>query len=153
MRVIDEQGKNLGVLKREDAFGLAKEKGLDLIEIAATASPPVARIMSFDKFRYLKEKEDKKQKQAQKTKELKHVRITPRAAGNDLQVKARMADKFLQDGHRVEINLFLRGREKGNKEWGFMKLREFLEMIKTPYEIVMEPKAGGRGLIAQITKK
>lgn len=117
MRVIDEQGKNLGVLKREDALGLAKEKGLDLIEIAATASPPVARIMSFDKFRYLKEKEDKKQKQAQKTKELKQVRITPRAAGNDLQVKARMADKFLQDGHRVQINLFLRGREKFNKTW------------------------------------
>lgn len=153
LRVIDAEGNNLGVLKREVALEKAVKQGLDLIEIAPGAMPPVAKIMSFDKFRYLKEKEEKKQQQAQKIKELKHVRITPRAALNDLQIKIRQAETFLKDGHRVEVNLFLRGREKGNKEWGFMKLREFLEMIKLPHEIVMEPKTGGRGLIAQIAKK
>ncbi len=153
LRVIDAEGNNLGILKREAALEETAKRGLDLIEIAPTAKPPVAKIISFDKFRYQKEKEEKKQQQGQKTKELKHVRITPRAAQNDLLIKARQADEFLKEGHRVEVNLFLRGREKGNKEWGFQKLDLFLKMIKTPNEIVMEPKAGGRGLITQIAKK
>jgi len=151
--VIDEQGQNLGILKLAEAARLAQEKGLDLIEIAPTAKPPVARIISFDKFRYLKEKEEKKQRQAQKSKELKHVRITPRAAKNDLQTKAHQAEEFLKNGHKVEINLFLRGREKFNKEWSLKKLNEFLGMIKAPHQITMEPKPGGRGFVAQITKK
>lgn len=140
-------------MKLEEALKIAKEKGLDLIEVVPQAKPPVTRIISFDKFRYQKEKEEKKQKQALKIKELKHVRITPRAALNDLQIKADMAEEFLKEGHKVEINLFLRGREKGNKDWNFDKIRGFLGMIKTPYQITMEPKIGGRGLVAQITKK
>ncbi len=153
LRVVDALGKNLGVMKLEEALKIAVESNLDLIEIAPVAKPPVAKIISFDKFRYQKEKEDKKQRHGQQIKELKHVRITPRAAKNDLSIKARQTDKFLEGGHRVEINLFLRGREKGNKEWGFMKLKEFLEMIKTPHEVTVSPKSGGRGLITQISKK
>lgn len=141
------------MLRREDALALAKEKGLDLIEIAPTANPPVARIISYDKFRYQKEKEEKKQRHAQKAKEIKQVRITPRAADNDLQIKARHAEAFLEAGHNVEINLFMRGREKGNKEWGLQKLREFLGMIRTPHKITFEPRFAGKGFIAQIAKK
>ena len=126
---------------------------MDLIEIAPTANPPVARIISFDKFRYQKEKEQKKQSQAQKTKELKQVRITPRAAKNDLQIKARLAEEFLEKGHKVAINLFLRGREKGNKVWNLGKLTEFLALIKVPHQVTAEPKVGGRGMIVQIIKK
>lgn len=151
--MIDETGKNLGVVKTEDALRIAKEKWLDLVEIAPNAKPPVAKIISFDKFRYQKEKEEKRQKQALRSRELKHVRITPRAALNDLQIKARMAEEFLKEGHKVEINLFLRGREKANKEWNFKKINEFLEMIKFPHEISMKPKTGGKGLVAQISKK
>ena len=152
--MIDDQDQNLGVMKTADAIRLAQEKGLDLIEIAATAKPPVARIISFDKFRYQREKEEKKQRHAQKVKEMKHVRITPRAALNDLQIKAKKADEFLSEGYRVQINLFLRGREKGNKEWGLKKLDEFIQMIKTPHEITMEAKPGMRGGFAtQIAKK
>ena len=140
-------------MKREDAFRLAQEKGLDLIEIAPAANPPVARIISYDKFRYQKEKEEKKQRHAQRAKELKHVRISPRAAENDLQIKARQADAFLEEGHAVEINLFLRGREKGNKEWGLQKLKEFLTMIRVPHKITFEPKFVGKGFLIQIGKK
>lgn len=151
--MIDENSQNVGVLKLAEALGLAQEKGLDLIEIAPTAKPPVARIISFDKFRYQKEKEEKKQRLTQKAKELKHVRISPRAAENDLQIKAGMAEEFLKDGHKVEINLFLRGREKGNRDWNLKKLNEFLARIKTPYQITMEPRPGGRGFVTQIMKK
>ncbi len=109
--------------------------------------------MSFDKFRYEREKEERRQRQAQKPKELKEVRITPRAALNDLQVKAKRADEFLKEGHKVTINLFLRGREKANKDWALQKMEEFFRMVSVPYQITMMPKPGGRGYIAQITKK
>ncbi|MDI6734514.1 MAG: translation initiation factor IF-3 [Patescibacteria group bacterium] len=153
LRVIDEDSSNLGILKREKALRLAQEKGLDLIEIAPTANPPVARIISFDKFRYQKEKEEKKQRQAQKTKELKYIRISPRAAPNDLQIKADQTQKFLEEGHQVEILLFVRGREKGNKDWNLKKLNEFLDMIKMPHLINLEPKFVGKGFVVQIIKK
>ncbi len=141
------------MMKLEDALALAREKSLDLIEIAAMAKPPVARIMSFDKFRYHQNKEERKQRNAQKQKELKQVQITPRSALNDLQIKARKAEEFLNDGHKVTISVFLRGREKGNKEWALKKMREFINMITVSHEITMEPKQGGRGFIAQIAKK
>lgn len=152
-RVVDEQGENLGVITKEEALKIAAEKGLDLIEIAPMANPPVARIMSFDKFRYERDKEEKRQRQAQKPKELKEVRITPRAAQNDLRIRAKKADEFLKEGHKVTINLFLRGREKANKEWALQKMEEFFTMVSVPYQITMMPKPGGRGFIAQITKK
>ena len=153
LRVIDERGENLGVMKKEDALRLAGEKGFDLIEIVPTATPPVARIMSFDKFRYEQDKEEKRQRQAQRPKELKEIRITARAAHNDLQIRAKKADDFLREGHKVTINLFLRGREKANKEWALQKMEEFLKIVSVPYAITMAPKQGGRGYIAQITKK
>lgn len=153
LRVIDADGKNLGVLSFAEAFKRATEAGLDLIEVTASATPPVARILSYDKFRYQKEKEEKKQRKAEKSKELKHVRITPRAAKNDLTVKARKASGFLEEGHKVELMIFLRGREKGKKEWGLQKLKAFLPMIPTPHTVTMDPKFAGRGFVMQIEKR
>lgn len=151
--MIDAEGGNLGVMKREEALKLTQEKGLDLIEISPTAKPPVARIISYDKFRYQEEKKEKKQRLTQKTKELKQVRITPRVAQNDLQIKAKLVDKFLNEGHKVGINIFLRGREKANREWALQKLEEFVQMIKTPHQITMDKKQSGRGYSTQIMKK
>lgn len=150
MRVISEDGENLGVLSREEALSLAQAKGLDLIEIVANAQPPIAKIISFDKFRYQKEKEIKKQKASQKVNEIKQIRFSSRAAYNDLQVRAQKIKEFLRNGHRVEIVLVLKGREKYNKEWARLKLDEFLKMITDDYKKVMEPKFGGQGLVMQI---
>lgn len=124
-----------------------------MIEIAPGAKPPVARIISYDKFRYQKEKELKKQRQGQKTIELKHIRISARAGRNDLEIKIRQLEEFLEENHKVEIQLFLKGREKSNKEWALFKLQEFLKMINKNYEITMEPRFIGRGYVVQIIKK
>jgi len=147
---LDEQGENLGVMTREEALRIAKERALDLIEVAPQAKPPVARVMGFDKFRYQKEKEEKKQRLAQRTKELKHIRITARAGKSDLEVRARKTEEFLGEGHKVEVGIFLRGREKGNREWGLQKLADFLKMVKLPFQVTMEPRWGGRGFLTQI---
>jgi translation initiation factor IF-3 len=153
LRIIDETGANIGILPLQEALQLAREKGLDLIEIVPNAKPPVAKIMSFDKFRYQEEKKLKKQKAQQKTQELKQVRISARAAEHDLQIKAEKVNEFLEEGHIVEIQLVLRGREKANKDWAKQKLYDFLKIITPEHKVLLEPKYGGRGFNAQVAKK
>ena len=153
MRVVDETGENLGVMPLEAALKLAMEKGLDLIEIAPMVKPPVARIISFDKFRYQKEKELKKQKATQKTSELKQIQITAKSAKNDLETRVKRINEFLEEENKVEIMLVLKGREKYNREWARYKLNEFLKMITVEYKTTMEPRFIGKGIVMQIMKK
>ena len=150
---MQEDGTALGVMPKARALELAKEQGVDLIEIAANAKPPVAKLISFDKYRYQKEKEVKKERLSQKTAGLKQIQISARAAQNDLLIKVRQLEKFLSEGHQVEIQLRLRGREKYNKPWAYQKLDEFLKMITIEYKLLSTPKFGGRGLGVHITKK
>jgi translation initiation factor IF-3 len=141
-------------MPREQALALVKPgEGLDLIEIAPTAKPPVARLMSFDKFRYQQEKAEKKARRAQKVVGVKQVQISARAAKNDLMIKLKQLEEFLAEGHRVEIVLRLRGAEKYNKDRARQKMTEFLKMITQEYKLIDEPKFGGRGMMAAISKK
>ena len=154
LRVIDEAGEYIGVLSLSDAMKLATEKGLDLIEVAPLAKPPVAKIISFDKYRYQEEKKFKKQRASEKTQELKQVRISGRAASHDLEIKAKKANEFLKDGHMVEIHLAMRGREKANKDWAKEKLLEFVKtMIDPDHRVIADAKFGGRGFSMKIVKK
>ena len=154
LRVIGVEGENLGVLSLEQALALVRPgEGVDLIEIAPGAKPPVARLMSFDKYRYLQEKLEKKARRAQKTVGIKQIQISARAAQNDLMIKVRQLEKFLGEGHRVEIMLRLRGRERFDKGRAHQKLKEFLKMITTEYKMLAEPKFGGRGMMTHIAKK
>jgi len=153
LRVVDEVGENLGVMLIETALNLAKEKGLDLVEITAMANPPVAKIISFDKFRYQKEKELKKQKVSQKSGELKQIQISAKEAQHDLVRKINVMEEFLNKGHKIEVMLTLRGREKRNRDWAMYKFNEFLKLITFEHKILISPRFGGRGMIAQIAKK
>jgi translation initiation factor IF-3 len=151
LRVVGANGENLGTMSRVDALALAgPETGLDLIEIAPNAKPPVARVMSYDKFRYEEGKREKKERMAQKSVGMKHVQITVRAAPNDLLIKVKQLEKFFAEGHPVEVNLRLRGREKRNKDWAMGKLKEFLKMIPTEHKKLGEPKFGANGPGVQI---
>jgi translation initiation factor IF-3 len=153
LRVIGETGENIGVITREQALALTRpQDGIDLILIAPTANPPVARIMSYDKFRYEEAKREKKERNAQKSTEMKHVQITVRAAMNDLMIKVRQAEKFFAEGHSIEVNLRLRGREKRNKELAMAKLKEFLKMIPTEHRELHPPRFGQNGPSVQIAK-
>jgi len=137
-------------MKTDEAIKLAEERELDLILISPKANPPVARIMNFDKFRYERSKELKKQK-TQKAPDTKRIQISPRTAKNDLMIQLRKLEKFLSAGHRIEIQLTLRGREKANKEWARVKLEEFMAMIETPHKVTSDIKSGGRGMLVQIS--
>ncbi len=151
--MIDEEGKGLGKMKTTDALKLTLEKKLDLIEIAPNAKPPVARIMSYDKFRYQQEKKLKKQKAQQKSSELKQVQISPKEALHDLEMKAGRVNKFMEEGDQVEIVMVLRGREKGNKDFAREKLANFVKMINPEHKVISSAKDGGRGIYMQVGKK
>jgi len=153
LRIVDDQGNNLGVMPLEAALKLAVEKGVDLIEVVPKANPPVAKIISFDKFRYQKEKEERKKEKSSKVHELKQVQISLAAAKNDLETKARKIEEFLTKGHPVDILLRLRGREKYNRSFALGKLKDFLKFITGEYKITKDVKPGGRGLSIQIARK
>jgi translation initiation factor IF-3 len=109
--------------------------------------------MSYDKFRYEESKREKKERLAQKGGGIKQVQISARAAQNDLLIKLKQLEKFLNEGHQVDINLRLRGREKGNKEWAFQKLEDFMKMIPMEFKRLSEPHTAKYGLTIQIAKK
>ncbi len=153
LRVIDEDGSNLGVLPLEKALQIAFLKNLDLIEIVPNALPPIARVISFDKFRYQKEKELKRQKIQSKVKELKYIQISGRSAQHDLLLKLKQLEKFVEKGHKVKIRLRLKGREKYNKDWAKQKLQEFIALVPENYQIIGEIKSDNKSLNIQIEKK
>lgn len=153
VRVINETEENIGVLKLADALKMAKEKGLDLIEISATSTPPICRIISYDKYRYQQEKKLKKQRSNQRGGEQKQVQISIREAKNDLLMKVGRVHDFMAEGHQVEVYLSMRGRELGNRDFAKKKLQEFMLLITTPFQVLNPINFGGRGFTTLITKK
>jgi len=153
VRLIDEDGKNVGVLKTADALAMAKEKELDLIEISPKAKPPIAKIMDFGKFLY---QENKKQKEAFRKivdVEIKNIRIHLGTSEHDLGLKAKKASQFLSDGHRLRLELFLKGREKYlDKEFLNGRLLRILNVITGEYKVLQDVKKGPRGLAMIIEK-
>jgi translation initiation factor IF-3 len=153
MRVIGKDGENLGLLKREEAFQKAKELELDLIEIAPTAAPPVAKIMDYGKFIYQQEKKFRESSQKSNKTETKEIQIGIGTSQHDLGMKAKKTDEFLKEGNRAKIDLRLRGREKGlNREFIKERLDRFLGVLNEKYKIADGPKIGPRGLSVIIEK-
>ena len=134
VRVVDEKGNNLNVMPTEKALNLARERGLDLVEISAKANPPVCKITDFGKYQYNQEKKEKKQKV--KRSETKGVRIGFRTSSHDLETKIKQIERFFKQGHKVMVEMRLRGREKAHKDLAIEKLNNFLEMIS--FEIKKE---------------
>ena len=112
LRVIDSENQNLGVLSIKDALKLAESKGLDLIEISPNSNPPIAKIMDFGKYQYEASKKLKKAKAGAKPTETKSIQIKIGTGDHDLELKAKTASKWLKEGHRIKIELFLAGRAK-----------------------------------------
>lgn len=135
LMVIDETGKNLGVLEREDAFRLAQGKSLDLIEVNPATNPPVAKILDYGKFEYHQRKAAQKMKASRQRQELKIVRIGLKTSIHDAEVKAQQTTKFLQKDCRVKLEIFLRGREKAHRALAKEKLAAFEKLIQEPHKV------------------
>jgi translation initiation factor IF-3 len=145
LRVVGEDGKNIGVLSLEEAFRMAQEEGLDLIEISPKANPPIAKIMDFGKYQYLLKKKSQKSKGTRT--ETKTLQVKIGTGEHDLELKSRKASEFLKEGHRVKIDLFLQGRAKYLDE-GFLRerLERILHLMTEEYKIADGPKKSPKGL-------
>jgi len=111
VRVVDVNGDQLGIMSARDALNVAGDRGLDLVEVAPNAKPPVCRIMDYGKHRYEQSKREKAARRKQKVINVKEVRMSPKIADHDFQVKSRAAEKFLQAGDKVKVSIRFRGRE------------------------------------------
>ncbi len=153
IRLIGEQGEQLGIMSVKDAQNMAKEAGLDLIKIAPTAKPPVCKIADYGKFRYEQIRREKEARKKQKVTEIKEIRLTPNIDENDLKTKANQARKFLMHGDKVKATLKFRGREMAHMTAG----KEILDMFASNLEdcsVVEKPaKVEGRSMIMVLTEK
>ena len=130
VRLIGENGDQLGIMSAREAMKLAQEAELDLVKIAPTAKPPVCKIIDYGKYRYEQARKEKEAKKKQKTVEVKEVRLSPNIEGNDLNTKVNNARKFLEKGNKVKVTLRFRGREMAHMQTSKHILDDFAELLK-----------------------
>jgi translation initiation factor IF-3 len=146
VRVIDDQGEQLGVMPTAKAFALAQEKGLDLVEVAPTAVPPVCRILDYGQYKYELQKREREQKKKQKSQTFKEIRLRVKIDVNDLRTKTRRAAEFLEEGDRVKVNVQFRGREMTHPQLGRDLLTKASDMLIEHGTIERQPLMEGRNM-------
>jgi len=151
--LIDADGKQVGVVPVEDALKLAREQGLDLVEVAPNANPPVCKIMDFGKYAYEKSKKEKLSKKKQHTVVVKEIRMRPKTEAHDLEYKVRHAREFLLNKNKVKFTVHFRGRELAHKEFGEQLLNRVVDMLSDIAKIESEMKFEGRNMTLVMTLK
>lgn len=151
VRVIGPDSEQLGILDRNEAIAIAKEHGLDLVEVAATADPPVCRIMDYGKFKYETQKKKQEAKKRQTVVQIKEIKVRPKTDEHDFETKVRHIKRFLEEGDRVKVTVFFRGREIVHKDRGITVLERIILETKDVGKVEQEPKAEGRTLQMLLT--
>lgn len=153
VRLIDEEGKQLGIMPTREALALAREKGLDLIEIAPTAQPPVCRIMDYGKHKYEEAKKKREAQKKSKTVEIKGVRFRPMTDEHDFQVKLRDTQRFLRDGDKVLATVIFKSREASHPEFGRAQLQKLAEATSNIAVVERPPTMEGRRMTMLLSPK
>ena len=146
VRVIGAEGEQIGILPKMEALALAREAGLDLVEVAATAEPPVCRIMDFGKFRYEQQQKKKEAKRNQTVVQIKEIKVRPKTDDHDYETKLRHIRRFLTDGDRCKVTVFFRGREIVHKDRGESILTKIIADTADVGKVEQAPSAEGRTL-------
>jgi translation initiation factor IF-3 len=144
---LDFEGKQIGVLSKTEAIKLAQEQKVDLIEIAPNATPPVAKIMDFGKFRYQEEKKLKEMQKKSKPSDIKELRYTPFIGEGDYQTRHNRIDEFFKEKHKVKIVIYFKVKQLGSKQFGYNLLNRILRDLGDGVNVDMKPKFLGRNLI------
>ena len=153
VRVISEEGDQLGIMSAKEAMKLAEEAGLDLVKIAPTAKPPVCKIVDYGKYRYELARKEKEAKKKQKVIEVKEIRLSPNIDTNDLNTKTNAARKFLTKGDKVKVALRFRGREMAHMASSKHILDDFAEALADVAVIDKAPKVEGRSMTMILSQK
>lgn len=153
VRVISQDGTQLGILPIEQALQTAYEQHLDLVEVAPEARPPVCRIMDYGKYRYEQAKKAREAKKKQTIIELKEIKLRPKTEEHDFQFKARHAERFLKEGNKAKITMMFRGREMIRMDRGKAVLDRFVEALKDVAMVEQAPKVEGRNMTMILAPK
>ena len=153
VRLISEEGEQLGIVSAEEALHIATEAGYDLVKIAPNSVPPVCRIMDYGKFRFEQAKKEKEAKKNQRVIEIKEIRMSPGIDTNDFNTKLKNAQKFLSDGDRVKVSVRFRGREMAHTEIGTELLKDFAEKCTEIANMDKAPKLEGRNMSMFLSPK
>src|ERR1700730_3509483 len=152
VRVLDAEGQQIGVMPTEEAIRRAEEAGLDLIEVASTADPPVCRIADLGKFKFEQDKRARDAKKNQHVSEVKEVRIRPRTDDHDLQVRVRAARRFLEEGHKVKVEVRFRGREATHPEVARDQIGRIAAGVADIAIVERPPSMEGRAMFAILAR-
>ena len=144
IRVIDEDGGQLGIMTPRDAIAIARERGIDLIEVAPQAQPPVCKIMDYGKFKYEQAKKEKDSAKKHKQSELKGIQMFPNIEDHDFDVKVRNALKFLEDGDKVKVTIRFKGRQITHPEFGRQQLDKIVQIVGAHGQVEKPPAMEGR---------
>ena len=153
VRLIDEDGTQLGIMSSADAFSVAVEKELDLVKIAPGSNPPVCRIMDYGKYRFEQTKREKEARRHQHVVEIKEIRMSPSIGINDFNVKLRNGQKFLKEGDRLKVTIRFRGREMAHTHLGEELLKKFAAECEELGTVDKNPKLEGRFMSMYMTSK
>ncbi len=151
LRVLDSEGKQIGILKKAEALEKARDAGLDLVEIAPTAKPPVARIIDFKKFLYQEEKKRREEKKKAKNSETKEIRLGPFMDDHDLETMIKRAREFLEGNDKVKLVVRFKGRQMGHPEFGHQVIRKAIDSLSDVSKVDKEPHFEGRQLIGMLS--
>ena len=150
VRVIGAEGEQFGILGKAEAIAAARELGLDLVEVAATAEPPVCRIMDYGKFKYEAQKKKQEAKKRQTVIQIKEIKLRPKTDEHDYQTKVNHIRRFIEDGDRCKVTIFFRGREIVHKDRGQAMLDRVVEDTKEVAKVEQEARAEGRTLFMML---
>lgn len=147
IRLIDEDGSHVGVLRTRDALDMARERGLDLVEVQPNAVPPVCRLMDYGKYRYEESRRERESRKRQKTFDLKEIRLRPKIDDHDLETKGRQAQRFLEAGDKVKMSVLFRGREIAHQDIGKGLLDRLAQQLSGVATIDQAPHLEGRTMV------
>ncbi|QGP90868.1 Translation initiation factor IF-3 [Neomoorella glycerini] len=153
MRLVGVDGQQLGIMPTRDALRIAQEQGLDLVEVAPTARPPVCRIMDFGKYKYEQSKREREARKKQRIINIKEVKLRPNIEEHDFQVKARNAIRFLGDGDKVKVTIMFRGREIAHTDLGLKLCQRLADQVADLASIEKPPKVEGRNMVMILAPK
>ena len=153
VRLIDDEGNQLGIVPTQEALKMAEDKDLDLVEVSPNANPPVCKILDYGKYKFEQEKKLRDSKKNQKVLKLKEIRMQPKIGSGDLDTKAKHIQEFLNEGDKVKVTIRFRGRELAHTDLGYEVLNEVLKRLTSAYNIDKPAAMDGRNMSMTLSAK
>ena len=153
VRLVDEQGQQIGIVPLEQALAIAEERGLDLVEVAPDAKPPVCRLLNYNQWLYRRQKKEREARRKQRQVDIKEVKFTMRISGNDYEVKRRQIGRFLAEGDRVKVTVRMKGRERAHQDIGLQMMQRILDSFAEVAHVERPPELEGPNITAVLSPR